>query len=84
MSNYQCSVCCGRVMRQYPLYAHMLIHTKDRSYKCNRKGCGKTFNAKSNLNRHTKVHLKKNQPKNQLSTFEHFFYDSFYHLSLDF
>ncbi|EDO16022.1 hypothetical protein Kpol_495p20 [Vanderwaltozyma polyspora DSM 70294] len=64
-ATYECSVCGKRVTRAYSLHAHMLIHTKVRPYKCDWENCGKTFNVKSNLNRHVKIHLKKQKNSNK-------------------
>ncbi|EDO19506.1 hypothetical protein Kpol_1018p35 [Vanderwaltozyma polyspora DSM 70294] len=61
--SYQCPVCGKSVSRASSLHSHMFIHTNARPYKCQWEGCNKTFNVKSNLNRHTKLHIKKQQKK---------------------
>ncbi|CCD23343.1 C2H2-type zinc finger protein NDAI_0B03080 [Naumovozyma dairenensis CBS 421] len=56
----QCPICGKIVTRVNSLQTHMLIHSGYRPYKCKWPACEKMFNVKSNMNRHYKIHLKKN------------------------
>ncbi|CCD24285.1 C2H2-type zinc finger protein NDAI_0C06260 [Naumovozyma dairenensis CBS 421] len=55
----QCHICGKSVTRTSTLQTHMLVHTGDRPFECVWSGCHKRFNVKSNMNRHYKLHLKK-------------------------
>ncbi|SMN21806.1 similar to Saccharomyces cerevisiae YPR015C Putative protein of unknown function [Maudiozyma saulgeensis] len=74
----QCNICGKILTRPSSLHSHMFVHTGDRPYICKWPNCGKTFNVKSNMNRHYKLHLKrqiiddklgiKNNERNKLIT----------------
>ncbi|KAG0659189.1 hypothetical protein C6P45_001899 [Maudiozyma exigua] len=55
----QCNICGKILTRPSSLHSHMFVHTGDRPYICKWPNCGKTFNVKSNMNRHYKLHLKR-------------------------
>lgn len=55
----QCNICGKILTRPSSLHSHMFVHTGDRPYVCKWPNCGKTFNVKSNMNRHYKLHLKR-------------------------
>jgi len=55
----QCPVCGKKCSRPSTLKTHYLIHTGDNPYCCTRPGCTKSFNVKSNLQRHIRSHDKK-------------------------
>lgn len=54
----QCPVCGKICSRPSTLKTHYLTHTGDTPFKCPWKGCDKSFNVKSNMNRHLKGHNK--------------------------
>ena len=62
---YECPLCGKMLTRSSSLQAHMSIHTKVRPFKCAWEGCSKTFNVKSNLTRHFKLHFIKSKPNNE-------------------
>lgn len=55
----QCKICGKVLTRPSSLHSHMFVHTGDRPYECKWLNCGKTFNVKSNMNRHYKLHLRR-------------------------
>lgn len=55
---YECPQCGKGFVRPSSLSTHMNIHTGDKPFVCPFKNCGKTFNAKSNMLRHHKLHFK--------------------------
>ncbi|CCF55622.1 hypothetical protein KAFR_0A01840 [Kazachstania africana CBS 2517] len=63
----QCPICGKTVTRSSSLLPHMFVHTGDRPYLCKWPKCGKAFNVKSNMNRHYKLHLKKEKEQREQS-----------------
>lgn len=55
---YACSICQKRFKRPSSLSTHMNIHTGQRPFPCPSFNCKKSFNAKSNMLRHFKLHFK--------------------------
>ncbi|SMN19082.1 similar to Saccharomyces cerevisiae YPR015C Putative protein of unknown function [Maudiozyma saulgeensis] len=55
----QCPVCGKKCSRPSTLKTHYLIHTGDNPFCCTRPGCTKSFNVKSNLQRHIRSHDRK-------------------------
>lgn len=53
---YQCSRCLKVFTRSSALQSHILVHTGDRPFVCPHSSCSKSFNVKSNMNRHFKTH----------------------------
>ncbi|CCE61526.1 hypothetical protein TPHA_0A04530 [Tetrapisispora phaffii CBS 4417] len=62
---HQCPICNRVTTRSYSLHAHMLVHTKDKPFKCEWQDCGKAFSIKSNLSRHMKIHIHKQKKLNK-------------------
>lgn len=48
---------CSKIINQYSLKHHMLIHKNEKPYKCNH--CARTFRLKANLRLHEVVHTNK-------------------------
>ncbi|KAG0672520.1 hypothetical protein C6P45_001984 [Maudiozyma exigua] len=55
----ECPICGKKCSRPSTLKTHYLIHTGDNPFCCTRPGCNKSFNVKSNLQRHIRSHDKK-------------------------
>lgn len=55
----QCPICGKKCSRPSTLKTHYLIHTGDNPFCCTRPGCNKSFNVKSNLQRHIRSHDRK-------------------------
>ncbi|AET41658.1 C2H2-type zinc finger protein Ecym_8388 [Eremothecium cymbalariae DBVPG len=55
-----CHICLKSFTRKTSLQTHMLIHTKVKPYRCSYQRCNKTFNVKSNLYRHERIHKRNN------------------------
>ncbi|CUS20584.1 LAQU0S01e09956g1_1 [Lachancea quebecensis] len=53
---YQCSRCLKIFTRSSALQSHILVHTGDRPFMCPNLNCSKSFNVKSNMIRHLKIH----------------------------
>ncbi|KAF8588857.1 hypothetical protein K439DRAFT_539928 [Ramaria rubella] len=59
---FECHVCGRKMERQSVYNQHMITHTDARPHVCSY--CPKTFNSKSNLNRHLHTHdLRENEDK---------------------
>ena len=55
---YGCSICQKRFKRPSSLKTHINIHTGFKPFICPYMQCNKSFNAKSNMLRHYKLHFK--------------------------
>ncbi|KAI8876682.1 hypothetical protein K501DRAFT_148194, partial [Backusella circina FSU 941] len=55
---YQCTECEKGFSRPSALQTHMYTHTKEKPFKCDVRGCDRSFSVVSNLRRHFKVHRK--------------------------
>ncbi|CCD22908.1 C2H2-type zinc finger protein NDAI_0A07540 [Naumovozyma dairenensis CBS 421] len=60
IAKYGCKHCNKRFKRPSSLNTHMNIHTGNKPYVCPYEECRKSFNAKSNMLRHYKLHFKLN------------------------
>lgn len=58
-----CPVCRKLFKRPLLLQIHFYIHTGVKLYKCEWEGCGRLFNVKSNMKRHYRLHLKREQDR---------------------
>ncbi|KAF4577179.1 hypothetical protein EYR36_005166 [Pleurotus pulmonarius] len=54
-----CPICAKPFERTSSLQTHMHIHTGERPYICPAEGCGREFNAKSNMLRHYRGHSQR-------------------------
>ncbi|KAL6672033.1 hypothetical protein ACI3LY_005430 [Candidozyma auris] len=59
----RCPVCHKVFKRPSSLQIHYYIHTGVKMFKCEWEGCGRMFNVKSNMKRHYRLHLKKEEQK---------------------
>lgn len=59
----RCPVCHKVFKRPSSLQIHFYIHTGVKMFKCEWEGCGRMFNVKSNMKRHYRLHLKKEEEK---------------------
>lgn len=59
LTGKKCPVCGKVCSRPSTLKTHYLIHTGDTPYKCQWMNCTKSFNVKSNMLRHLKIHERK-------------------------
>ncbi|SCV01309.1 LAME_0G15368g1_1 [Lachancea meyersii CBS 8951] len=59
ISRRQCPICRKIFSSFTALQAHALVHSGQRPYQCPHPDCAKTFNVKSNMVRHSKLHAKK-------------------------
>ncbi|SCW04478.1 LAFE_0H14422g1_1 [Lachancea fermentati] len=59
LAKNQCPQCHKIFSRVSSLQVHSLVHTGDRPFACPWPGCIKSFNVKSNMVRHYKIHEKK-------------------------
>lgn len=51
---------CGKVFkRPLSLQIHFSIHTGEKMFRCEWQGCGRLFNVKSNMKRHYRLHLRR-------------------------
>lgn len=55
---HKCTSCQKTFARPSSLNIHTLSHTGEKPFACTYKGCGKSFNVKSNMKRHLKIHYK--------------------------
>ncbi|KJH49669.1 zinc finger, C2H2 type [Dictyocaulus viviparus] len=53
---HSCEQCGRRFAEKTKLNRHMLTHTGEKAFKCERSGCSKTFSLESNLKSHMKTH----------------------------
>ena len=51
---YECTICHWKFKIRQHLTRHMLSHTDEKRFEC--EVCGKTFNRKSNMKNHRKIH----------------------------
>ena len=71
LDHLTCPHCFKRFKKTYNLKQHLLIHSNQRSFKCDL--CGKDFVQKSNFKKHLKVHAtqeKKNEKSQESISFE--------------
>lgn len=61
----RCPVCHKVFKRPSSLQIHFYIHTGVKMFKCEWEGCGRMFNVKSNMKRHYRLHLKREEEKRQ-------------------
>lgn len=59
----QCPICGKNCFRPSSLKIHYLTHTGETPYHCTWENCNKSFNVKSNLGRHLKLHQKNAKDK---------------------
>lgn len=55
---HRCPVCHKTFKRPLSFKIHYSIHTGYKHYRCEWPGCGKSFNVKSNMTRHRKMHMR--------------------------
>ncbi|AAS52228.1 ADR308Cp [Eremothecium gossypii ATCC 10895] len=53
-----CKVCGRECRRPSTLKTHMLTHTGQRPFSCRHPGCSKSFNVRSNMLRHERLHSR--------------------------
>lgn len=57
----KCHICSKQFKRLSSLKTHYNSHTGYKSHRCPWQGCGKSFNVKSNMTRHFKLHARRFQ-----------------------
>ncbi|SCU94858.1 LADA_0G11848g1_1 [Lachancea dasiensis] len=65
VSRRQCPQCFKVFSSMTAVQVHALVHSGDKPFHCPHAGCNKTFNVKSNMMRHYKLHIK--EPANEAS-----------------
>ncbi|KAG7895279.1 hypothetical protein KL905_000516 [Ogataea polymorpha] len=62
----RCCVICKKVFnRPSGLKIHMYSHTGEKPFRCQWENCGKPFSVRSNLIRHHKIHLRKQEQRDK-------------------
>ncbi|SCU92111.1 LAFA_0F08086g1_1 [Lachancea sp. 'fantastica'] len=64
ISKRQCPLCHKFFSSFTAVQAHSLVHSGHRPYRCPYPNCAKSFNVKSNMVRHYKLHTKKSEIEN--------------------
>ncbi|SCU97629.1 LAMI_0F10748g1_1 [Lachancea mirantina] len=67
----QCHTCLKTFSRISSLRAHLLVHSGDRPFVCPWPDCDKSFNVKSNMIRHYKIHTRATAAAASSSTAPH-------------
>ncbi|KAJ1851083.1 hypothetical protein GGH12_006114 [Coemansia sp. RSA 1822] len=64
-----CGVCSKEFSRLSSLNTHMRSHTGEKPYMCNFPGCFQRFSVRSNLRRHSRLHVDPNLPRGSHSQY---------------